>query len=99
MEILIWLFATFGLSFLLTQMDGPFGIIAKCRNIIVQFPYIGLFFYKLIQCGYCNGFWLGTIIYIFINCGELQFNLLICCGLAAAGFNLILFSLYNKYLS
>ena len=95
MNQIIFLLSTFGLTFLVKEMDGPFGIIGYSRNLLMRIPYIGTFIYNLLQCPFCIGTWSGIIIYLlsqnYINC-----NILICWALASAGFNLLLFSIYNK---
>lgn len=52
---------------------------------------IGLhpFFYKLLSCSYCTGFWSGIILYFIVNyCGKPGEILL--WGLASAGVSLII---------
>jgi hypothetical protein len=62
--ILIYIFSIFGLSFLIKESDGPFGIMATIRNKLMQNKYCGVFFYKLLDCFFCVGCHAGWIIYL-----------------------------------
>jgi len=64
MNILFYLLAIFGLQFLVTQSDGPFGIIGKARNLLMRAGVLGPFFYKLFSCPFCSGCYSGLIIYL-----------------------------------
>ena len=64
MEILIDLLATFGLCLCVKEMDGPFNLISKWRNLMMRLPLIGVQFYNLLNCYYCTGCWCGGIIYL-----------------------------------
>jgi hypothetical protein len=64
MELLIIILAIYGLQFLITQSDGPFGVIAHARGWLMRNKYFGVFFYKLFDCPFCSGCWSGGIIYL-----------------------------------
>ena len=47
----------------LTKLDGPFNLILRFREKLYQLP-CGGFFFKLLQCSYCTGFWAGMLSYL-----------------------------------
>ena len=64
MDTLISFLAIFGLQFLITQSEGPFGLIAKMRSLLFRLGPLGPFFYKLFECPFCSGCWAGAAIYM-----------------------------------
>lgn len=64
MEIILYLLAAFGLAFLIKESDGPWGLMAKLRNVLMRNKYVGVFFYKLLDCYFCVGCHTGWIIYL-----------------------------------
>jgi hypothetical protein len=64
MELLIIILAIYGLQFLITQSDGPFGVIAHSRGWLMRNKYLGVFFYELFGCPFCSGMWAAGIIYL-----------------------------------
>lgn len=92
LDFIFILLASYSLSFLIKETDGPFDIISKLRNYLMRNKYIGVFFYKLLSCYYCCGFWSGLIIYL-IYFRKFQWNLFILYGLTSAIFSLIMSSL------
>jgi len=64
MEILILLLCISGISMFLTQIDGPFELLAKARRFIFPLPLIGTFLYSLIACPFCIGMQAGWITYL-----------------------------------
>jgi hypothetical protein len=89
MEILIYIFAIYGLVFLIRDIDGPWGILSWLRSKLMQNKYVGVFFFKLLDCPYCSGWWAGIAIYL-LSQKEWHLNLLICWGLASAIISLML---------
>lgn len=58
------LFLLLAYSFvILLRTDGPFNIILKLRNRLFALEQFGLghFFYKLLDCPYCIGFWCSLV--------------------------------------
>jgi hypothetical protein len=51
-------------SFLIKEINGPFGIISKLRNSLMINKIIGIFFYELFECYYCIGCHCGYLIYL-----------------------------------
>jgi len=97
MDILISIFAIFSLAFLIKEIEGPWGIVSTSRNWIMKNSIVGTFFYKLLECYYCLGFWCGIAVYL-LSQNEWHVNLLICWGLAGAAISLM-FSKALHYLS
>ena len=64
LDCIIVICAIFGLAFLIKENDGPWGIIAKSRNFLMSNKYVGVFFYKLLDCYFCLGCYCGSIIYL-----------------------------------
>lgn len=68
LNILIAIFAVFGLAFAIKQTDGPWDLIAKWRNWMASLPTIGVQFYKLLDCYFCLGFHCGWIVFLLYYC-------------------------------
>lgn len=64
MDLVIYVMAIFGLSFLVKESDGPWGIISWFRNKLMTNKYIGVFFYKLFSCYFCVGCHAGYAVYM-----------------------------------
>jgi hypothetical protein len=64
MDILITIFAIYGLAFLIKESDGPWGIMAWLRNKLMQNKYVGVFVYKLLDCYFCLGCHCGWVAYL-----------------------------------
>jgi hypothetical protein len=67
MSIVISLLAIFGLAFTLKETNGPWDLISKWRNLMMRIPFIGVQFYKLLDCYFCTGWWCGIVIYLLSN--------------------------------
>lgn len=89
MNTLIALLAIFGLAWTIKEADGPFGIIARWRNLMMRIPFLGPAFFKLLDCYGCLGFWCGLGIYLLTNeCYKL--NWAICWALTGTTVGLII---------
>lgn len=64
MELLITLFAIYGLAFLLKDSAGPFDLMDKMRVWLFQNKHVGVFFFKLFDCYFCLGCHCGWIVYL-----------------------------------
>jgi len=62
MNIILTIFAIFSLTFLIKNSDGPFGIMNWIRIKLIN-SYCGVFFYKLLECSHCVGFYSGMAVY------------------------------------
>lgn len=62
--IVIAFLAIYGLAFLIKQSDGPWGIMNRVRNALISNKYVGVFFYKLLDCWFCTGCHCGWIVYL-----------------------------------
>lgn len=64
MDILILFAAIYGLAFTIKQTDGPWDLVARWRNWMMRIPFIGVQFFKLLDCYFCLGFHCGWIVYL-----------------------------------
>jgi hypothetical protein len=64
MEILVIIFSIYGLAFFIKESDGPWGIMAWLRNRLIKNKYVGVFFFKLLDCYFCVGCHCGWIVYL-----------------------------------
>lgn len=64
MDLLIIFFAIYGLAFLIKDSDGPWGIMNWFRHQLISNKYVGVFFYKLLDCYFCVGCHCGWIVYL-----------------------------------
>ena len=85
----------FAFSFLIKENDGPFNILAKLRIFLLQNKYVGVFFYKLLSCYFCVGFYGGIATYLLYET-TWKINLLIMWGLTGSTVSLIFDGLLNK---
>jgi hypothetical protein len=88
METLIYLLSIFGLAFLIKESDGPFDIMLHLRNMLMRNKYVGVFFYKLLECYFCVGCHAGWIIYL-LQMNNFNLYSLIIWTLAGGSFSLI----------
>lgn len=63
-EFLISCLAIFGLAFLIKESAGPFDIMDKIRIWLTHNKYVGVFFFKLLDCYFCVGCHCGWIVYL-----------------------------------
>lgn len=104
MQTFIYLLAIYGLTFMLSQKDGPYGILNLLRNWLFSNSLVGTFFYKMFECYFCLGFHAGWIVYL-ISPEAFHWGVLLLWGLSGATFCyllhtflLFLDSIINKYL-
>lgn len=95
MDLLIYILAIFGLAFLLKESDGPWGIMAWLRNVLMRNKYVGVFFYKLLDCYFCLGFHCGWIVYL-LQTQNYRWQFFILWGLAGGVISLILDSVLTR---
>ena len=62
--IVIAILSIYGLAFIIKQSDGPFGIINWARNKLMSNRFVGVLFFKLLDCWFCTGCHSGWIIYL-----------------------------------
>jgi hypothetical protein len=97
MQILLNLLAVAGLAFLIKQSDGPWGLMAWIRNVLMRNKYVGIFFYKLFDCFFCCGCHAGYIIYLLsTHYSNWTINYFIIWSLAGGIFSLFFNNLINK---
>ncbi|MGE3320515.1 MAG: hypothetical protein AB7I18_14590 [Candidatus Berkiella sp.] len=95
MELLILIFAIFGLAFLIKESDGPWGCMAWVRSWLMKNKYVGVFFYKLLDCYFCVGFHCGWMVYL-LHAEHYSIQFFILWGLAGAAISLILDAALSK---
>lgn len=89
LDFIIVVCAIFGLAFFIKESDGPWGVMALIRNKLMKDPYVGVFFYKLLDCYFCLGFHCGWFVYL-LYAPHWQFQFLILWGLAGGMLSLIM---------
>jgi hypothetical protein len=89
MEIIVVLLAAYGLAFIIKEKDGPWDLITKTRQYLLNNKKVGVYFYKLLSCYFCLGVQTGILITALYK-QSLAPNLLITWGLASGVVVLIL---------
>ncbi len=64
METLLMLLAVVGISTGLSQTEGPFGLAAWLRGLLVKVPVIGSLLVSILSCNFCLGFWSSFIVFL-----------------------------------
>jgi hypothetical protein len=65
--LFIFSFCVYRISFLLSEEDGPFGLVIKFRKLLGK-SWLG----KLMDCFYCTSIWISfLLVFIFVK-GELM---------------------------
>ena len=54
-------FTSFGITFLVTQLSGPFGIIEQARDLFVKIMQDSDWAKYGVECMFCAGFWITLI--------------------------------------
>jgi len=83
MQYIITILAIYSLAHLIRNISGPFNIIGLIRNKLMNNYYVGVFFYKLLSCGYCTGFNCGYMVYM-LQYNDFNIRNLIIWGLVGA---------------
>ena len=63
LNFILVVFSIYGLTHLFRDNSGPFGILSKIRNALMQNKYIGVFVFGLLDCVFCISCWSGAIVY------------------------------------
>jgi hypothetical protein len=95
LETFIAVFSIFGLAFAVKETEGPWGLMSWIRNQLIKNKYVGVFFYKLLSCFYCTGFWAGLGIY-FLTQEAYKLTWALCWGLAGGAICVILDALLSR---
>ena len=95
MNSLLILFAIAGLAHVVGQKDGPWGIIAWSRNMLVRMG--GPIIFQMFECSFCLGFWTSLASYLLLN-GYVTWNIstMLTWGFAGAMFNFLLTKLTSS---
>ena len=89
LPLIVKLLAICALVYAIKEIDGPWGINAWARNMLMRLPFLGVFFYKLLACYFCLGFHAGWIIYTIAERGCVTWNYFLLWGLAGSAISLI----------
>lgn len=81
--------AIFGLAFLIKESDGPWGVMSMARSFLMTNRYVGVFFFKLLECYFCLGFHCGWFVYL-LHEDEWKFSGFLLWGLAGGVICLIM---------
>ena len=95
MNIVIFLLATYGLTFIIRNSDGPFDLIIKARRWLIANKYVGVFFFKLLDCPVCTGFYSGLIIYL-ITAEPIKLAGIVVWALAGSAISLLIDAVLSK---
>ena len=95
MELLISILAIYGLAFTIRQTDGPWNIVGRWRNWMMKIPFIGVQFYKLLECYFCLGFHCGWIVYL-LSAERIKWQFFILWALAGGIISLILDAVLSR---
>jgi hypothetical protein len=94
MTVLIVL-AIFGLAFTIKETPGPWNLMDRLRNLLMRIPFLGVQFFKLLDCYFCLGFHCGWIIYL-LSEEHPTWQFFILWGLAGGAICLILDGLLER---
>lgn len=67
MDIVLMLLCIAGLSFAIKQVDGPFDVFTKIRNLFARIPVVGPMFFHVLSCDFCLGLWSSVGLYLATN--------------------------------
>jgi hypothetical protein len=97
MEIVLMLLCIAGLAFAVKTVEGPFGLVAKLRNLLAKVPVVGTTFFKVLTCDFCLGFWSSVVVYVAVNGFSLSsLNDLLIWGFGGAMFNALFGAVMGK---
>ena len=95
MGIIISLLAIYGLAFLIKDSAGPFDVMDKIRIALTHNKYVGVFFFKLLDCYFCVGCHCGWFVYLLTH-ENYSWQFFTLWTLAGGSVSLILDGLLNK---
>lgn len=95
LEVVIALFAIYGLAFLIKDSAGPFDIMDKLRIWLMARKYTGVFFFKLLDCYFCVGCHCGWIVYL-LSHDSYKWQFFVLWTLAGGAISLMLDGLLTK---
>lgn len=98
MIYLIMILAVYSLSFYIRNLSGPFNIFGIIRNSLMRLPWLGVFFYQLLDCPWCLGWYMGCAIYL-LQSMQFSINLIILWGLAGSAIVAFLDVIYDYLIS
>jgi hypothetical protein len=93
--LIISLLAVYGLAFFIKETDGPWGLVSRWRNLMMRVPFIGVQFFKLLDCYFCLGCHCGWIIYL-LSYESYKWQFFVLWTLAGGAISLILSGVLAK---
>jgi len=96
MEVLLMLLCIAGLAFTIKQVDGPFDVFSKLRNLVARVPVVGPLFFHLLTCDFCLGFWASAGVYLVLNMGVWSCGEFMVWAFGGAMFNVVFCRVLNK---
>jgi hypothetical protein len=97
MDIIIAIFAIYGLAFAIKETDGPWNVIGRWRNWMMKLPVVGVDFYKLLSCYYCTGCWAGLAVYLMTQ-ESYKLGWALCYALAGGAVCVIIDTIHTRLL-
>jgi hypothetical protein len=67
MEIVLMLLCIAGLAFAIKQVEGPFNLFDKFRNLVARIPVLGPMVFHVLMCNFCLGLWASVGLYLATN--------------------------------
>jgi hypothetical protein len=95
MTLILSLLAIYGLAFFIKETDGPWNLIGRWRNLMMRIPFIGVQFFKLLDCYFCLGCHCGWIVYL-LSHESYSWQFFVLWALAGGAISLILSGVVAK---
>lgn len=57
------IFSIYGLTHLIKDNSGPFGVLSWARNVLIRNSLVGTFFFGLFECVFCVSCWSSVAVY------------------------------------
>lgn len=70
MDVVLMLLCIAGLSFAVKQLEGPFDVFSKVRNLVARIPVLGPVVFGVFTCDFCLGLWTSLGLYLLTNMGS-----------------------------
>jgi hypothetical protein len=94
-QTLLILFSIYGITHLLKDNSGPFGVLSWARNTLIRNSLVGTFFFGLFECVFCVGCHAGWIVY-FLSGQVFQIQSLVLWILMGGTIGMIMDGIINK---
>jgi hypothetical protein len=84
------LLASIAIVFIIQNKSGPFSIFSRIKDFVISIPYLGVEVFQLLNCSFCLGFYVGSLMFLICNVFSFKFIIF---GLATAISCYIVFSI------